>query len=257
MDALDLFKKLTSNLVFEKTADKAAPHAATLSIHGAVAKQSKLDAKSITPRVASKNLKKKKKKKLKHLQLAANGMESANQLRLTHQINVVGTDCPAPIEHLAELFAENTENVDYRLKKLIDNFNALEFACLTPIQMQVMPVMANEREILACAPTGSGKTLAFLFPMLFQLIKCSAKSLILAPTKELAHQISIECRRISCDTKVNTLLIDSSAKSLKTSIEQCHVLITTPNRLIYLLESESSPGVGKFIFVFKFTNPFN
>ena len=101
--------------------------------------------------------------------------------------------------------------------------------------------MANNRELLACAPTGSGKTLAFLFPVLFQLIKYRSdqvKSLILAPTKELAHQIFIECRRVSTETKINTQLIDGSTKNLKTTMEKCDVLITTPNRLIFLLTNE-------------------
>lgn len=50
---------------------------------------------------------------------------------------------------------------------------------------------------MACAPTGSGKTLAFLFPMLCHLnnLKSPAekngiKALILAPTRELAYQVS-------------------------------------------------------------------
>jgi superfamily II DNA/RNA helicase len=51
---------------------------------------------------------------------------------------------------------------------------------------------------MACAPTGSGKTLSFLFPVLCHLNNLKdnperngIKTLILAPTRELAYQVCV------------------------------------------------------------------
>ena len=246
MDSQDLFRKLTSNLNFERNNKKETPSLA-LKIDSNLKKSKLTKDDSIKPIKSKSALKNQKKKlKLKNLKLSAD--ENTNRIRNINQINIVGSDCPSPIEHLNELFATGFDDKDAAAKKnskclskLIENFNGYNFAQLTPIQMQVMSIMANNRELLACAPTGSGKTLAFLFPILFQLIKyraTGAKSLILAPTKELAHQIFIECRRVSMETDIHTQLVDSSVKSLRTLLEKCDVLITTPNRLIFMLTNE-------------------
>jgi ATP-dependent RNA helicase DDX52/ROK1 len=39
----------------------------------------------------------------------------------------------------------------------------------TPVQMQVLPVLLEKRNVLATAPTGSGKTLAFAIPLIQNL----------------------------------------------------------------------------------------
>jgi ATP-dependent RNA helicase DDX52/ROK1 len=255
MDSQDLFKRLTSNLNFERNTNSHKVDLKRKLIDEqknsteTLLKKAKIKTTDKIKPVKSKSALKNQRKKIKIKNLKLSNDENTNRIRNTNQINIVGSDCPAPIENLNELFftgfddanAKKTSNVEKCLNKLIENFNSYNFTELTPIQMQVMPIMANNRELLACAPTGSGKTLAFLFPMLFQLIKyrsTGVKSLVLAPTKELAHQIFIECRRISVDTETHTQLIDSSVKSLKALMEKCDVLITTPNRLIFMLTNE-------------------
>src|SRR3974377_412510 len=66
----------------------------------------------------------------------------------------------------------------------------------TPVQRQCIPVILQGKDLFGCAQTGTGKTAAFALPIL-QLLseKKSAanhgvKALILAPTRELALQIS-------------------------------------------------------------------
>jgi ATP-dependent RNA helicase DDX52/ROK1 len=250
MDAQDLFKKLTSNLNFNKSKSellKTSPQVNNI-VEANVKPKEKEPISKINPIKSKSSLKNKNKKiKLKNLRLS--NEENSSRIRNLNSINVVGADCPCPIENLNELFFTGFDekslakesDIDKELNKLIENFNSYNFTQLTPIQMQVMPIMANNRELLACAPTGSGKTLAFLFPVLFQLIKYRSndvKSLILAPTKELAHQIFIECRRISAETNITTQLIDGSTKNFKATMEKCDVLITTPNRMIFLLANE-------------------
>ncbi|VDP18828.1 unnamed protein product [Soboliphyme baturini] len=80
--------------------------------------------------------------------------------------------------------------------KLANNVKGLNFATPTAIQMQVVPLMLQRREVMACAPTGSGKTLAFVVPVLHDLLQGVAakpddrktRVLVVEPTRELARQ---------------------------------------------------------------------
>src|SRR3954467_9442275 len=69
----------------------------------------------------------------------------------------------------------------------------------TPIQQQAIPLILEGKDIFGCAQTGTGKTAAFALPILQMLTekqmqnkagKQGVKALILAPTRELALQIS-------------------------------------------------------------------
>src|SRR6476469_7572855 len=66
----------------------------------------------------------------------------------------------------------------------------------TPIQKMAIPPLLEGRDLLGCAQTGTGKTAAFALPILQYLAKNHrrleprhSRSLILAPTRELAIQI--------------------------------------------------------------------
>ena len=69
----------------------------------------------------------------------------------------------------------------------------------TPIQQQAIPKILAGTDILGVAPTGTGKTLAYLLPLLMQLDKDrrEAQAVVLAPTYELAMQITGEARDLS------------------------------------------------------------
>lgn len=64
-----------------------------------------------------------------------------------------------------------------------------------PIQAAVIPDVLDGRDVCGCAPTGSGKTLGFGLPIVANLRRATRKAptaLVLAPTRELAEQISRE-----------------------------------------------------------------
>src|SRR6185436_3108386 len=62
----------------------------------------------------------------------------------------------------------------------------------TPIQRQAIPVVLSGQDLIGCAETGTGKTSACLLPIIQKLSerkRPSIRVLVLAPTRELAHQI--------------------------------------------------------------------
>ena len=66
-----------------------------------------------------------------------------------------------------------------------------------PIQAAVIPDVLGGLDVCGRAPTGSGKTLAFGLPIVARLLDAARRSpvaLILAPTRELAEQITRELR---------------------------------------------------------------
>ena len=114
----------------------------------------------------------------------------------------------------------------------------------TPIQEQAIPHVLMGRDILGCAQTGTGKTASFTVPMLDILSSGRAKarmprSLILAPTRELAAQVAESFERYGkYQSLTMALLIGGSSfveqeRKLDRGVD---VLIATPGRLLDLFE---------------------
>ncbi|XP_060747164.1 probable ATP-dependent RNA helicase DDX52 [Tachysurus vachellii] len=166
--------------------------------------------------------------------------EKLNQIRHQNRINVHGTDIPDPLCTFEELQQE------YELdSRIIQNIKAAGFQTPTPIQMQAIPLMMHRREILACAPTGSGKTVAFCLPVLAHLrqpLNKGFRALIVAPTRELASQTHRELLKLSEGVGFRVHMINKGVDAAKKygpkSAKKFDILVTTPNRLIYLLNQE-------------------
>lgn len=102
------------------------------------------------------------------------------------------------------------------------------------------------------------KTAAFLVPIIRDLEKPKKKgfrALILCPTRELAKQTQRECLRLAegIDLRVHTLNKTSQAETKygPTSNKQFDILITTPNRICYLLEQQSTVlDLSKYVNMF-------
>lgn len=184
--------------------------------------------------------KKKKKNKTKE-QLAEQQKEQIAHLRKINRINVNGFDVPDPIDSFDKMNINET---------LLNNIKSNGFTEPTPIQMQTIPLMMDQRELIGCAPTGSGKTLAFLIPILQQLKrpqKLGFRAVILAPTRELAKQIHREALWISAGTGLRIHIIKNTNLAMKKFGQKSglkyDILVTTPNRLAFLLQQEP-PGVN-------------
>uniref|UniRef100_A0A2M4ARS1 Probable ATP-dependent RNA helicase DDX52 n=1 Tax=Anopheles triannulatus TaxID=58253 RepID=A0A2M4ARS1_9DIPT len=144
---------------------------------------------------------------------------------------------PDVIETFEEL--SSVYNVSHRL---VANIGAC-YSAPTPVQMQAIPVLLHETSLHACAPTGSGKTAAFLIPILHHLkgpTKCGFRALIICPTRELAKQTQREALRLGDGMNIRTHVIrtvDDRSKCDYTmeSGRKYDILVTTPNRICYLL----------------------
>ncbi|XP_043077581.1 probable ATP-dependent RNA helicase DDX52 [Puntigrus tetrazona] len=166
--------------------------------------------------------------------------EKVNRIRRQNRINVHGTDIPDPISTFEEMQKEY--DVDPRI---IENIKAAGFQTPTPIQIQAIPLMMHKREILASAPTGSGKTMAFCLPLLAHLrqpLNKGFRALIVSPTRELATQTHRELLKLSEGVGFRVHMINKGVTAVKKygpkTAKKFDILVTTPNRLIYLLNQD-------------------
>lgn len=111
-----------------------------------------------------------------------------------------------------------------------------------PIQEKAIPDILAGRDVAGRAPTGSGKTLAFGLPLLATVGRGSKRrprSLVLAPTRELAEQIKDELAPLGNITKRYVTAIYGGVPygRQRTELNRgVDVLVATPGRLEDLIE---------------------
>ncbi len=120
------------------------------------------------------------------------------------------------------------------------------FKFCTPIQADTLPVSLQGKDIAGQAQTGTGKTAAFLIAAFQHLInnpkpnknnrnQTEVRFLILAPTRELAIQISKDCEQLGKNTDLKFALAyggtgyDQQQKAIEQGVD---ILIGTPGRII-------------------------
>lgn len=184
--------------------------------------------------VQSKKAKKDKRPKSREAQLRLH-KENVNRFRNVNRIHVNGTDIADPIDDWTKL--KDNYGMPDNLLSVVQS----AYATPTPIQMQAIPLMLERRELLACAPTGSGKTAAYVLPVVHHLReprnKKGFRAVIVAPTRELSLQIHRECACLCEPRQLRAYVIDKVQKFQKSS-RKGDILVTTPNRLVYLLQQD-------------------
>ncbi|NOU83613.1 DEAD/DEAH box helicase [Paenibacillus sp. LMG 31459] len=114
----------------------------------------------------------------------------------------------------------------------------------TPVQEEAIPPLVEGLDVIARAKTGTGKTLAFLLPIMDKIRVEAAypQALILAPTRELALQITEEARKLARHTGVKILAVyggQDVEKQLRKLEGGRHLIIGTPGRLLDHLRRET------------------
>ncbi len=124
--------------------------------------------------------------------------------------------------------------------KILQALEEAGYTTPTPIQAEAIPEALKGRDVLGIAQTGTGKTASFTLPLIDRLSKGRAKarmprSVVLAPTRELAAQVSESFEAYGKYHKLTMALLiggvsfaDQDAKLAK----GVDVLIATPGRLL-------------------------
>ncbi len=121
-----------------------------------------------------------------------------------------------------------------------------EYTTPTPIQEQSIPMLLEGRDLLGCAQTGTGKTAAFSLPILHHLEMNiqrpparGARVLVLAPTRELAHQVGKSLETYGKYLRFRHALVYGGVgqRPQVTAMRRgVDVLVACPGRLLDLIE---------------------
>ncbi|RKO86325.1 P-loop containing nucleoside triphosphate hydrolase protein, partial [Blyttiomyces helicus] len=137
-------------------------------------------------------------------------------------------------------------------EKLIRNIALMNYKEPTPIQRWSIPILLDQRDLIACAQTGNGKTAAYLIPMMQMFLQkgktalrtdeedlkrrriAAPLGLIISPTRELACQIFDEARKFAYMTWVRPAVAYGGldTKCMNAELDKgADILVATPGRL--------------------------
>lgn len=128
------------------------------------------------------------------------------------------------------------------IEPLLQALDQINFKTPTEIQQQVLPYALEGRDIIGVAETGSGKTAAFALPILQKLWE-DPKGLfacVLAPTRELAYQISQHFESLGAAMGVRCLVLIGGVDKMPQAValaKRPHIIVATPGRLNDHLQS--------------------
>ncbi|KXS12719.1 DEAD-domain-containing protein [Gonapodya prolifera JEL478] len=119
----------------------------------------------------------------------------------------------------------------------------------TQIQREAIPVALQGRDIIGLAQTGSGKTAAFGIPILQALWKDPKPffALVLAPTRELALQISASIAALGSPIGARVACLVGGMDMMEQAVALArmpHVVVGTPGRVVDHLENTKGFRLG-------------
>ena len=132
--------------------------------------------------------------------------------------------------------------------RLLSGIRDLGWAATRSIQSGVIPIALSGADVIACAETGTGKTAAFLVPILQRFLREAApnpprtRTLILAPTRELAVQIEDQVQGLTYHTTVSSIAVyggvpmDIQERALRAGVD---IVVATPGRLMDHMRHDS------------------
>jgi ATP-dependent RNA helicase RhlE len=121
---------------------------------------------------------------------------------------------------------------------IMTGVKALGYDVPTPIQVQAIPPVLEGKDVMGLAQTGTGKTAAFVLPILQRLLpgtQGKVRTLIIAPTRELAEQIHVAIVALGRDTKLRSctvyggVSVNQQIQKLRTGVD---IVVACPGRLL-------------------------
>jgi superfamily II DNA/RNA helicase len=125
--------------------------------------------------------------------------------------------------------------------QLLKAISYMGFETPTLIQEKVIPVILENRDLIACAQTGTGKTGAYVLPILHKLIgkkENNADTLIIVPTRELAIQIEQQIQGFSYFVYSGSIAIYGGGNGMDWELQKIalkegtDIVIATPGKLL-------------------------
>lgn len=130
-------------------------------------------------------------------------------------------------------------------QELIKSLSSVNYENMTPIQIQSLPIILKNEDIIAQAKTGSGKTAAFALSLLnnLKISFFAVQGIVLCPTRELAEQVSQAIRRLACLMPNVKIINLSGGIPMKPQIDSlrhgAHIIVGTPGRILKHLKNDS------------------
>jgi ATP-dependent RNA helicase RhlE len=123
---------------------------------------------------------------------------------------------------------------------ILANIKRIGYETPTPIQAEAIPHVMEGRDLMGLAQTGTGKTAAFLLPIIHRLMtnaptKRGIRSLILAPTRELAEQIYRAALDLGRGTRLRATVVYGGVgmfpqtRALRQGVD---IVVACPGRLL-------------------------
>ena len=147
--------------------------------------------------------------------------------------------------HMSQTVLTDTFFTNFDLHPLLQQgLDDSGFTRCTPIQEMTLPPALSGKDVAGQAQTGTGKTCAFLVALMNRLLTTPAvagrkdadpRSLIIAPTRELAIQIDKDAQAIGRHTGLKIALIYGGVdyeKQRQQLRDGCDIIIATPGRML-------------------------
>lgn len=115
--------------------------------------------------------------------------------------------------------------------------NRMGFEEATPIQAKTIPLSMQGKDLIGQAQTGTGKTAAFGIPLIEKIDakNPTVQGIIIAPTRELAIQVSEELYKIGMDARVKVLAVYGGSdiqRQIRALKKGPHIIVGTPGRIL-------------------------
>jgi ATP-dependent RNA helicase RhlE len=114
---------------------------------------------------------------------------------------------------------------------------AAGYSTPTPIQTQAIPKIMKGCDLMGLAQTGTGKTAAFVLPILHRLLRGQrgrVRSLIVAPTRELAEQIHQAIGELGSQTGLRSVTVYGGVgiQPQVQALKRADIVVACPGRLL-------------------------
>ncbi|UQD50843.1 DEAD/DEAH box helicase [Bacillus methanolicus] len=120
---------------------------------------------------------------------------------------------------------------------MMKSIKKMGFEEATPIQAQTIPLSLENKDLIGQAQTGTGKTAAFGIPLIekIDIDQDVIQGIVVAPTRELAIQVSEELFKIGYGKKARVLAIfggQDISRQIKALKKRPHIIVGTPGRIL-------------------------